>query len=112
MIAFTVPIVVNNFSLYYAHAQTRSTSRRKQRAFKLLNKMSVLTTFVPTLDEIKESVSEERRRKIEKSNSRIDSTGKLGEKRNDTVKFAETHENINDSEPLYDECDDQNFISI
>ena len=42
VIAFTVPIVVNNFSLYYSHAQTRTKlpNKRKQKLKKIRNKMN------------------------------------------------------------------------
>ena len=53
MIAFTVPIVVNNFTMYYSHAQSRAMSKPKRRATKLLDKMAALTMVVPTLSEMK-----------------------------------------------------------
>ena len=44
VIAFTVPIVVNNFSLYYAHAQTRTKlpNRKKLKMMRIKEKIKAM----------------------------------------------------------------------
>ena len=51
-VAFTVPIVVNNFTLYYAHAQSRNQlppSKKRELQQKLILKNQRATEFIKKL---------------------------------------------------------------
>ena len=51
-VAFTVPIVVNNFTLYYAHAQSRNQlppQKKRELQQKLIMKNQKATEFIKKL---------------------------------------------------------------
>lgn len=85
VIAFTVPIVVNNFTLYYSHAQTRiKLPARKKKARRLLIEM----TREMGKRSLERKKLQEKEKQSDSKNAKFDDLEKTGKTSNRNVRIS------------------------